>query len=73
MKNAKTTSTANVSPVFSTEIVEYRTPVLDTTKITSVEDCAKVLKFLCQLKLGPIPSGFTYSNFEEVEQYFTFE
>mgnify|MGYP003289127899 FL=1 len=72
MKNGETTSTANTGPVFVAEKVEYCTPVLDTTKITSVEDCANVLKFLCGIHIQPIPSGCTYAGFQEVEKYFNF-
>ena len=43
---------------------------LDLEKINSIEDCKKVLKFLCRAVLKPLPKDITYNGFEEVEQYF---
>lgn len=43
---------------------------LDLEKINSIDDCKKILKFLCSLTLKPLPRDITYSGFEEVEQYF---
>ena len=43
---------------------------LDLEKINSVDDCKKILKFLCGLTLKPMPNGISYNGFEEVEQYF---
>lgn len=43
---------------------------LDLEKINSIDDCKKILKFLCSLTLKPTPVGLSYNGFEEVEQYF---
>ena len=43
---------------------------LDLEKINSIEDCKKILKFLCDLTLKPTPENVSYNGFEEVEQYF---
>lgn len=43
---------------------------LDLEKINSIEDCKKILKFLCNLTLKPMPKDISYNGFEEVEQYF---
>jgi hypothetical protein len=43
---------------------------LDLEKINSIEDCKKILKFLCSLTLKPTPKDISYNGFEEVEQYF---
>ena len=53
---------------FETE--EYRVFELDTDKIESVDDCKKILKFLCGQVLGPLKSGLIYNGFKEVEKYF---
>lgn len=43
---------------------------LDLEKINSIDDCKKILKFLCSLILKPTPEEVSYNGFEEVEQYF---
>lgn len=43
---------------------------LDLEKINSIDDCKKILKFLCDLTLEPTPKDVSYNGFEEVEQYF---
>ena len=43
---------------------------LDLEKIASLEDCKKILKFLCSQTLKPTPKNLSYNGFEEVEQYF---
>ena len=48
----------------------YRFYELDLEKINSIDDCKKILKFLCGLTLKPMPKDVSYSGFEEVEQYF---
>ena len=49
---------------------EYQTFELDTDKIESIDDCKKILKFLCSRTLKPLRNGSTYNGFEEVEKYF---
>ena len=48
----------------------YRGYNLDISKINSIEDCAKILQFLCKLELQPTPIDATYYGFDEVEEYF---
>lgn len=43
---------------------------LNLEKINSIDDCKKILKFLCDLTIKPTPEGVSYNNFGEVEQYF---
>lgn len=43
---------------------------LNLDKINSIDDCKKILKFLCDLVIKPTPEGVSYNGFEEVEQYF---
>lgn len=45
---------------------------LDLEKMNSIDDCKKILKFLCSLTLKPTPEGVSYNGFEEVEQYFKY-
>lgn len=48
----------------------YRVYELDLDKVNSIEDCKKILKFLCKSTLSPNKIGFEYSGFEDVEEYF---
>lgn len=48
----------------------YKYYELDLEKVKSLEDCKKILKFLCNLTLKPLPKSLSYNGFEEVEQYF---
>lgn len=43
---------------------------LNLEKINSVDDCKKILKFLCDLTIKPTPEGVSYNGFEEVKKYF---
>ena len=43
---------------------------LNLDKINSIEDCKKILKFLCQLTLKPLPAGVEYEGFGGVREYF---
>lgn len=43
---------------------------LNTDEIKTLDDCKKVLKFLCGLLMKPLPSGVEYNGFSDVEQYF---
>lgn len=49
---------------------EYIQHELNTDEIKTLDDCKKVLKFLCGLLMRPLPSGLEYNGFSEVEQYF---
>ena len=48
----------------------YRIFELDPDKIESVDDCKKILKFLCSQILSPLKEGLVYNGFDEVEKYF---
>lgn len=50
--------------------VTYKCPQLDLDKIENMEDCKKILKFLCGVTLQPIPENYRYAGFDEVERYF---
>lgn len=43
---------------------------LNIDKIKDIDDCKKILKFLCNLSIKPLPNGIEYCGFSEVEQYF---
>lgn len=47
----------------------YYTPKLNLDKVETVDDCKKILKFLCDF-LKPIEEGITYKGFDEVKEYF---
>ena len=48
----------------------YRQYELNLDKIKSVDDCKKILKFLCGLAIKPLPSDLEYGGFSEVSDYF---
>lgn len=48
----------------------YRTYELDFDKINSIEDCKKILNFLCKHTLKPHPITWEYVGFKDVEEYF---
>lgn len=43
---------------------------LNKDKIKKFDDCKKILKFLCDLSIKPLPNGIEYGGFGEVKQYF---
>lgn len=47
-----------------------RKPILNEDKIESLEDCKKVLSFLCAHVLPPLPENIEYTGFSEVRKYF---
>lgn len=47
-------------------------PILNMDKVETLEDCKKILSFLCDRVLYPIPEGVEYKGFSEVKQYFIF-
>lgn len=53
----------------TTEITCKR-PQLDLDKIENLEDCKKILKFLCDVTIPPLPEGVSYGGFGSAEQYF---
>ena len=48
----------------------YKRYKLDLDKIESVDDCKKILQFLCEQVLAPLRGDLTYNGFSEVEEYF---
>lgn len=52
------------------EVKSHRLYELNLEKINSIDDCKKILKFLCDLTLKPTPNDISYNGFEKVEQYF---
>lgn len=48
----------------------YKYHILNLNKIENLEDCKKILKFLCELSIKPLPQGIEYGGFSEVEKYF---
>lgn len=55
--------------LINTEIY-YKKYELDLSKIKSVADCGKILKFLCDNGIKPLPEGLTYAGFDEIREYF---
>ena len=51
-------------------IENYKTYELDFNKINSIEDCKKILNFLCKHTLKPHTIGWAYDGFGDVEEYF---
>lgn len=49
----------------------YRQYELNLDKVDSLDDCKKILKFLCGLAIKPLPEGVGYNGFGEVEEYFS--
>lgn len=45
---------------------------LDLDKVNSIEDCKKILKFLCKTVLKPHPNGWEYYGFKDVKEYFKY-
>lgn len=43
---------------------------LNLDKINSIDDCKKILKFLCELTIKPLPLDIEYGGFDEVSEYF---
>lgn len=43
---------------------------LNTSKIDNLDDCKKILKFLCDLSIKPQPKDIEYAGFSKVAQYF---
>ncbi len=49
---------------------EWKSYELDLDKVESLEDCKKILKFLCGITMKPMPSNVEYGGFDEVREYF---
>ena len=48
----------------------YHQHTLNPDKIKSLDDCIKILSFLCQLTIKPLPEGTDYARFSAVKEYF---
>lgn len=48
----------------------YKTYKLNLDKVNSVDDCKKILKFLCDMYLQPISIDYEYNGFGDVAEYF---
>jgi hypothetical protein len=49
----------------------YRQYKLNLDKVNTVDDCKKILKFLCGLAIKPLSEGVEYGGFSEVSDYFS--
>ena len=52
------------------EAMKYRSYELNLDKVNSIDDCKKILKFLCEKILEPTPEGIEYNGFDTVREYF---
>lgn len=50
--------------------ITYRPYELNLEKVKSLDDCKKILKFLCEVTIKPLPSNVEYGGFSEVSEYF---
>lgn len=48
----------------------YKQYKLNLEKVKSLDDCKKILKFLCELTIKPLPIDIEYGGFGEVSEYF---
>lgn len=48
----------------------YKYYELNLDRINSIDDCKKILKFLCELTIKPLSSDIEYGGFSEVSEYF---
>lgn len=67
------TGRSKISPNYNegintTEV--YKHYELNLDKIKSVDDCKKILRFLCRHTFKPTQGNLTYGGFSEVEEYF---
>ena len=66
-ENSKKTDVP-VEDINLTEV--YRHYELNLNKVKSLDDCKKILHFLCRHTLKPIRGDLTYGGFSEVKEYF---
>lgn len=60
----------NISKI-TDSLETYRVHQLNLDKINTVDDCKKILKFLCDRFIKPLPDGVEYGGFSEVKDYFS--
>lgn len=49
---------------------EFIIHTLNTDSLETLEDCKKILKFLCGITVKPVPEGVEQKGFSEVAKYF---
>lgn len=68
----KEVQTSNIQTGTLVDVTQYyRRYELNLDKVNSVDDCKKILKFLCGLVIKPLPGGVEYGGFSEVSDYFS--
>lgn len=60
----------NNKPVTNVRGTFYNMHVLNMDRLETLDDCKKMIKFLCNQMIHPLPDGIEYNGFEEVKQYF---
>lgn len=60
----------NISKI-TDSLETYRVRQLNLDKINTIDDCKKILKFLCDRFIKPLPDGVEYGGFSEVKDYFS--
>lgn len=71
-EEAKSEPTKTIAINKPAGITTYRNYQLNLDKINSVDDCKKLIKFLCNLTIKPLPSGCEYNDFDDVREYFDY-
>ncbi len=74
-KKAKDTKSESIKTIAinkPAEITTYKNYQLNLDKINSVDDCKKLIKFLCNLTIKPLPSDCEYNDFDDVREYFDY-
>lgn len=71
-KDTKSESMKTIAINKPAEITAYKKYQLNLDKINSVNDCKKLIKFLCNLTIKPLPSDCEYNDFDDVREYFDY-
>ncbi len=71
-KDTKSESTKTIAINKPAETITYKNYQLNLDKINSVDDCKKLIKFLCNLTIKPLPSNCEYNGFDDVREYFDY-
>lgn len=67
-ENINATITLPKEDINATEV--YRSYELNLDKVMTIDDCKKLLRFLCRHTFKPTQTNLTYDGFSEVEEYF---
>ncbi len=70
--DSKSESTKIIATNQYAGMTTYKNYQLNLDKINSVDDCKKLIKFLCNLTIKPLPSGCEYNDFDDVREYFDY-